>query len=159
MGDRIVVLNNGVIQQIDTPYNIYNHPKNTFVATFMGTNPMNIVEGSINNGFLTFGNITLSVSSLGIPMPNKQKLLVGVRPEHIAIKEDAAYHFNLIKFSAPITFEENLGSYKNIYFKLNEKEFCCCTSTQNTSADKEEFSINPKDLHFFDIETLEPIKI
>jgi multiple sugar transport system ATP-binding protein len=49
MGDRVVVLNQGKIQQIDTPENIYNKPSNAFVATFMGTNPMTIVEAEQHN--------------------------------------------------------------------------------------------------------------
>ncbi len=60
MGDRIVVLNDGVIQQIDTPENIYNKPANTFVATFMGANPMNIIEANVDNGFIKLGNTVIN---------------------------------------------------------------------------------------------------
>lgn len=158
MGDRIVVLNNGEIQQVDTPHNIYNHPKNTFVATFMGTNPMNIIEASAKGGFLTFGNISVGLASLPFNL-KEQKLLVGIRPEHIATSADASYHFNLIKFSAKVSFEENLGSYKNIWFKLGNAEFCSCTSPQELKGEKADFSINPRDLHFFDYVTKEPLNI
>ena len=58
---------------------------------------------------------------------------------------------------AKINFEENLGSHKNVYFRFGEGDFCVNISA-NTISDKEmNFSINPKDLYFFDIETKEPI--
>lgn len=157
MGDRIVVLNNGEIQQIDTPYNIYNHPKNTFVATFMGTNPMNLVEAKIKGNFLIFGNVSVSLDSLPFELQMYKKVLVGVRSEDIAVFDDAQYHFNLIKFGAKVQFEENLGSYKNVYFKFGESDFCVTTSCQIPNVPEMEFSINPRDLHFFDVETHEPV--
>ena len=157
MGDRIVVLNEGEIQQIDTPYNIYNHPKNTFVATFMGANPMNIIEASIHGGYLTFADIAIPLDNLPFELRMHKKLLVGIRSEDIASSTDPSYHFNIIKFSAHVQFEENLGSHKNIYFKLEETNFCVNTSSQTPKIKEMDFSINPRDLHFFDIETKEPI--
>ena len=50
-------------EQIDTPENIYNNPQNTFVATFMGTNPMNLIEAEVKNGFLVFANISIESPS------------------------------------------------------------------------------------------------
>ncbi|MBQ8475663.1 sn-glycerol-3-phosphate ABC transporter ATP-binding protein UgpC [bacterium] len=155
MGDRIVVLNNGVIQQIDTPDNIYNHPANTFVATFMGTNPMNLIEASTKGGFLKFANITLDIPH-GI---DKKKVIVGVRPEKIASSYDPDYHFNRIRFSANVNFEENLGSYKNVYFKLGKTQFCAVLEPNTPKSKTLDFAINPKDLHFFDYETKRPIDI
>lgn len=157
MGDRIVVLNNGEIQQIDTPNNIYNHPKNTFVATFMGSNPMNLIEAKIVNNFLVFGNLSISLDSLPFELQMYKKALVGVRSEDIATSSDPNYHFNLIKFVSKVQFEENLGSYKNIYFKLGDANFCATSPSQTPKAQEMGFSINPRDLHFFDIETKEPI--
>ena len=158
MGDKVVVLNNGEIQQIDTPQNIYNNPKNVFVATFMGSNPMNIVEADVKNGIITMGNIALSTDSLPFVL-NDKKVLVGFRPEDIVCEQNPLYPFNIIKFQAEVTFEENLGSYKNIYFKINNKE-CCCTADAKIPAQKTvNFSINPASLHFFDAETLEPYTI
>lgn len=47
MGSKIVVMKDGIIQQVDTPLNLYNHPVNTFVATFLGSPQMNLLEGKI----------------------------------------------------------------------------------------------------------------
>ena len=157
MGDKIVVLNNGNVQQIDTANNIYNHPQNAFVATFMGTNPMNIIEATINKGLITFGNIAISLNTMPVSIQNKEKVLLGVRSEDIISEYDPAYPFNLIKFSADITFEENLGNSKNIYFKMGEKEFCASISSKTPDVKTMCFSINPASLHFFDIETGETL--
>ena len=157
MGDRIVVLNNGVIQQIDTPHNIYNHPNNVFVATFMGANPMNIARAEIKNGIMVMGNISLSLNSMPVVIKDKESILVGVRPEDIVVEGNPLYPFNLIKFSAKVNFEENLGAYKNVYFKVGDCEFCSTVNSQIPLDSEVKFSINPRDLHFFDIETKEPL--
>ena len=157
MGDRIVVLNNGEVQQIDTPHNVYNHPKNTFVATFMGSSPMNIVEARVKDNFLVFGNLTISLDSLPFELQLYKRVLVGVRSEDIASSTNPTYHFNIIKFSTKVQFEENLGSHKNIYFKLGDADFCATVSSQTPKVEEMDFSINPRDLHFFDYETKEPI--
>src|SRR5574344_809708 len=64
MGDRIVVLDKGVIQQIDTPENIYNNPKNTFVAGFVGSPPMNFIEADYKNEALYFDKFSIPVNDL-----------------------------------------------------------------------------------------------
>ena len=158
MGDKIVVLNNGEIQQVDTPENIYNKPKNVFVATFMGANPMNIARAEVKNTIMVLGNVSLSLSMLPVVTEKKEAVLVGVRPENIVVEGSPAYPFNLIKFSAKITFEENLGAYKNVYFKLGDSEFCAVIASNIKLEPEMKFSINPKDLYFFDTETKEPLK-
>ncbi len=93
MGDRIVVMKDGFIEQIDTPIDLYNHPVNRFVAGFIGSPAMNFLEGSLRqNGSLTFreGN-----SGLSIVLSDEQKSLLsdrvnhpvtlGIRPEDISV--------------------------------------------------------------------------
>ena len=157
MGDRVVVLNEGIIQQVDTPQNIYNHPKNVFVATFMGSNPMNILAADIEENVISIGNVKISTNVLPVSL-NDKKVLVGFRPEDIVCEENPLYPFNIIKFQAKVTFEENLGSYKNIFFKINDKECCATVDTKANTKDTVNFSINPESLHFFSVKTLEPIE-
>ena len=153
MGDKIVVLNNGNIQQIGTPDDIYNHPNSVFVATFMGTNPMNIIEANINKGLVTFGNIAINIENLPFPINNREKVYIGVRPEDIICESNPLYPFNIIKFAADINFEENLGNIKNLYFKIGDKEFCSSISSKMPNLKRMNFSINPSSLYFFFIET------
>lgn len=158
MGDRIVVLNQGEIQQVDTAQNIYNKPSNTFVATFMGANPMNIFEAEIKDGFLTFATISINVNSTPLKDTTPRKLYVGVRPENIIFEKDALYTFNTIKFSTKANFEENLGSFKNIYFEMGKKEYCASIDSKYEKQETYNFSIDTNNLLFFDFETAQLIQ-
>ena len=158
MGDRIVVLNDGEIQQVDTPENIYNNPQNTFVATFMGSNPMNLIEAEVTEHALMIGNLAIGLISLPSQLSQYKKVLVGVRSEDIVASNDPSFHFNLIKFSARVRFEENLGSHKNLYFKVGNSNFCASVSSLTPRREEMEFSINPNKLHFFEYDTKEPIR-
>lgn len=157
MGDRIVVLNQGEIQQVDTAQNIYNKPSNTFVATFMGANPMNIFEAEIKDGFLTFAAISINVNSTPLKDVTPRKLYVGVRPENIIFEKDPLYTFNTIKFSTKANFEENLGSFKNIYFEMGKKEYCASIDSKYEKQESYNFSIDTNNLLFFDYKTTELI--
>ena len=70
LGDRVAVLRDGVLQQVDTPQNLYTHPANLFVAAFMGAPPMNLVEATIDGGTLKFG---------GFEIPFANGALAGLR--------------------------------------------------------------------------------
>ena len=90
MGDRICVMKDGVIQQIDTPLNIYDKPANTFVAGFIGTPPMNIFKGTLVNegGKFVFKSGPISVAlpadrNIAIESYAGKDILFGIRPEDI----------------------------------------------------------------------------
>jgi len=91
LADRIAIMRNGVIQQLDTPHAVYNNPVNLFVAGFIGSPTMNFLNGRIDGS-------TFSIDALNIPLGNykfekdgvgKLDGILGVRPEHIAVGEDA----------------------------------------------------------------------
>jgi len=99
MGDRIVVMNNGIIQQIDSPLSIYNKPANLFVAGFIGTPTMNFFEGRIAGDdapafIMSEGGPALSLPERErgrfAPHSGKQ-LTLGIRPEHITAKSHNEY--------------------------------------------------------------------
>ncbi len=100
LGDRIVVLNKGKIEQIDTPTNIYDFPKNIFVANFIGTPEINLISGEI---FKTW-NLDLKISDI-------EDTIIGVRPENLKIVNSDGSNF----FKAKIIFSENLGAHSLIY--------------------------------------------
>lgn len=93
MADRIVVLDKGVIQQIDTPINLYNNPANRFVAEFIGSPAMNFIEGSLVEGNTFVSNdadLKIKVPHSRIKMngsQNSNSASLGIRPEHILITE------------------------------------------------------------------------
>ena len=94
MADRIVVLNNGIIEQVGTPLELYRNPKNIFVAGFIGSPKMNLIKGefaSENNAYC-----------------------VGIRPEHIYITDKEGDLFGEIKMS------ESLGSDTFVHVEINK---------------------------------------
>jgi multiple sugar transport system ATP-binding protein len=81
LADRIVIMEKGAIQQIGTPDQIYNDPSNTFVANFIGSPPMNLIEGTMENG--TFRAAGIEVENL--PVRHSGAVTLGVRPEDCAV--------------------------------------------------------------------------
>ncbi|MGA1869525.1 MAG: ABC transporter ATP-binding protein [bacterium] len=120
MGDRICVMNEGSILQIDEPMKLYDHPANKFVATFIGSPPINIFKGYIisQNGSLLF-----ETEGMRVRLPNdRNKILqpyidkeieMGIRPEHIFIEEGDSPRTNQI--NAEITLVELMGNEKIIH--------------------------------------------
>ena len=84
LASRIVVLKDGYVQQIGTPAEIYDRPANTFVADFMGAPPMNLTLANVTPGGLKIGELTLAVSTDGLP----NDVVVGIRPEHLRMAGD-----------------------------------------------------------------------
>lgn len=120
MGDRIVILNDGIIQQLDTPQNIYSKPANMFVASFIGSPAMNFIKGVIdeNANFLS-GNTQLKLTNELFEFVKtknyiSKNIILGIRPEHFSVSIND--NFDL---SPQITLVEMLGSEKLIYFKIN----------------------------------------
>ena len=131
MGDRIVVLNNGIIQQVDSPEEIYNNPKNTFVAGFVGSPQMNFIEGK----------------DLGLD----ENILYGIRPEKMT-KPDGD-----IKLTVNVDISEMLGSEKIAYFNIGDRK-CSAKLEADVQIGKTlELSIKSSDLYKFDMQTGERI--
>ena len=127
MGDRIVLLNNGDIQQIDTPEQVYNNPQNTFVAGFIGSPQMNFIEGR----------------DLGLD----ENILYGIRPEKMINSEGN------IKLNVEIEISEMLGSEKIAYFSIGERRCCAKLPSEYNIEKTLEISIRQNDLYKFDKQT------
>ncbi|MEU9112193.1 sn-glycerol-3-phosphate ABC transporter ATP-binding protein UgpC [Streptomyces sp. NPDC048483] len=90
MGDRVAVLKDGLLQQIDSPRNMYDRPANLFVAGFIGSPAMNLVEVPITDGGVKFGNSVVPVNREALTAAadkGDRTVTVGVRPEHFEIVE------------------------------------------------------------------------
>lgn len=131
MGDRIVVLNNGDIQQVDTPDGIYNDPKNTFVAGFVGSPQMNFIEGK----------------ALGLD----ENILYGIRPEKMTNPNGD------IKLTVNIEISEMLGSEKIAYFNIENNKCCAKLPPETKIGQTLNLSINSADLYKFNAKTGERI--
>jgi multiple sugar transport system ATP-binding protein len=119
LGERVAVMRDGVLQQVDTPQNLYGNPANLFVAAFIGSPPMNLVEANVSDGKVAFAGFE-------IPMPHGRDLgdhrgrtlILGIRPSDL---EDAAVWSNpelpTIEVTADVT--EELGSEVNVLFSVD----------------------------------------
>ena len=92
LADRIAVMRDGVIQQLGTPAEIYHQPANLFVAGFIGSPPMNMIEGTLSgttaSPLLVVGDAKLPLDGLqlGAVVPQNQRVVLGIRPEQISLK-------------------------------------------------------------------------
>src|SRR5712691_9897102 len=93
LGDRIVVLDLGKIQQIDAPLNLYREPANRFVAGFIGSPPMNFLEGHIDDGRFVGDSLTVPLSRA----PRQGPIVLGVRPEHVSVGGTTTFTLDLVE--------------------------------------------------------------
>ena len=121
LGDRVAVLNRGVIQQVDTPAQLYNRPANTFVATFIGSPAMNFVRAQLSNGLIRFGSY-----SLELPESRRARLsrtqgdvFLGVRPEHFFDPRSASSAADDGGLPVTVELTEQLGSETLVYFRAD----------------------------------------
>ncbi len=127
MGDRICVLNNGIVQQCDTPQNIYDNPANKFVAGFIGSPSMNFLDCVLRQGVLKTDNFELRLPKKLLKQFNLSryegvKVTLGVRPEHIYDKSTAPFQTrDDIAFDATIEVIEPMGAENYFYLRINEE--------------------------------------
>ena len=162
MGDRIVVMKDGHIQQIDTPLNLYNNPANVFVGGFIGSPSMNFIEGElVHSSGLKFKELNtdnvLDVPSAKIeslrPFVGKS-IIAGVRPESAKLDPgDASAERSL--FQATIDVVEPMGNEIIIYTDTGKHRFVVRISPQSIPGPGQvlNLEIDSEKLHFFDVET------
>jgi multiple sugar transport system ATP-binding protein len=86
MADRIVVLNDGRIEQAGSPVELYACPRNRFVAGFLGAPPMNVLSGEVEDGAVRLTDGTLvPIGGRKLPLPHGTPVVLGIRPEHIEV--------------------------------------------------------------------------
>ncbi|UYP44263.1 Trehalose/maltose import ATP-binding protein MalK [Candidatus Lokiarchaeum ossiferum] len=120
MADRITILNGGYIQQVGTPSEVYNTPRNIFVAGFIGAPSMNFMRCELQGSNLVFGQNQYSINSSiveKIKTANSTDLILGIRPEHIQITPDKRQD----AFKVKIDVVEYLGANTIIEFEFKGK--------------------------------------
>jgi multiple sugar transport system ATP-binding protein len=119
LGQRVAVLRDGVLQQVDTPQRLYEHPLNLFVAAFIGSPPMNLVEAEVHGRTLRFGGLEMQLAAeTNLSGFDGDSVILGIRPSDM---EDAAVWRNqdlpTIEVRADVT--EELGSEVNVIFTID----------------------------------------
>ncbi len=171
MGDRVAVMSKGYLQQVDSPQNLYDHPKNLFVASFIGSPQMNLLEAT----FHADGN-WLDVNGQRINVPDsvmtqrpalsgydQRKVAVGMRPEHV---EDAAHVSSGDEFRGVVQVREGLGSEVILHLSVDathvgaagvetSQRFLARVDPRTAIkvGDTETLRIDTSHLHLFDLET------
>jgi multiple sugar transport system ATP-binding protein len=118
LGQRVAVLRDGILQQCDKPQNLYNHPANLFVAAFIGSPPMNLVEASVGADSVSFGSTELPIGEADLAAYRGRSVILGIRPSDL--EDFAVWHTDAlptIEVVAEVT--EELGSEVNVIFPVD----------------------------------------
>jgi len=118
LGDRVAVLCDGVLQQVDTPQMLYERPRNLFVAEFIGSPAMNLVEATIVDGDVVFGQLRVKLDPSRRPEGRESgPVILGIRPEAF---EDASFvSAELPTVDVEVVVLEELGSDAHVFFRVH----------------------------------------
>ena len=164
LGTRIVVMKDGIIQQCDTPQNLYDKPQNLFVAGFMGSPAMNFIECRVVKSgadvLLMFGS-----HSIKVPEQKAQKLLdgnylereviLGIRPEDIHDEQLFIESSPEFVIDADIKIYEMLGAEVYLYFAIDQYDITARVNSRTTArpGDIVQLAFDLSKIHIFDKET------
>jgi multiple sugar transport system ATP-binding protein len=125
LGDRVAVMRGGVLQQVGSPEDLYQRPKNLFVAGFIGSPAMNFMVAEISGGKISLPIGEVDPAQIdGLELPAEGKVVAGIRPEHFedaTIVADATKAERGLTFEAEIDMVESLGSDLYAYFHIESE--------------------------------------
>ncbi|MCK9535974.1 MAG: sn-glycerol-3-phosphate ABC transporter ATP-binding protein UgpC [Bacilli bacterium] len=171
MATRIVVMKDGYIQQVGSPKDIYDFPNNIFVGGFIGTPPMNFVEGKVtDDGYFELGNHKLGIGRLKIPADKmeymkeqkhiEKPIVLGIRPEDIfdTPVKIAEYPDSVVRVKVDVA--ELLGAETLIYAVMFGQDLVAKVNARIDihMGDDIELALDMNKCHFFDPETEQRIK-
>lgn len=156
MADKIVVLNGGRVEQIGSPLDLYDRPKNTFVAGFIGSPAMNlmgaeVVERGQDRIKVAVGDAKIDIAT-SAQVTQAQKFTVGVRPEHISLADSG--------IAARVRVVEPTGSESHVVFHTEHQEITAVFRERYElkPGDTVHLGVDPKLAHLFDAQTGERLK-
>lgn len=153
MGDRIAVIDKGVIQQIADAKTIYNEPENVFVAGFLGSPSMNFIPAKIQNDEVVAEQFSFKMNDIQKNiLNNKSEVILGIRPDNFNVENSN------VNFEVDVEINEMLGSENIIYFNIGDTKCSAKLSSEKEIGDKVTLSLNSNNLLFFDKETTKRIK-
>ncbi|MEE9118692.1 MAG: ATP-binding cassette domain-containing protein, partial [Calditrichia bacterium] len=163
MGDRITVMKDGIIQQVDSPTHLYAKPVNKFVAGFIGSPAMNFFSGElVENGTTLFKSKSFEIQIPGQLSKNLikekgKKIILGVRPEDFSMQSSEKEEYNLIE--ALVEVIEPMGSENYLYLRTDDQNFIIRTapSTNVKINDQIKLYINLENIHLFDEKSSESL--
>ena len=150
LADRLVVLNGGQIEQIGAPLDVYHCPASTFVASFIGSPAMNLVEATVDGGTLNFGDISLPVENGSLP---QGKVVVGIRPEDLRLAENGD------GFTFHVEYVEELGAQRLVHGNADGNALTASLSSELPLPEDVRLTVSPDKLHFFSADTGKRLEI
>ena len=160
LGTRIVVMKDGIVQQIDSPQMLYDHPANQFVAGFIGSPQMNFMDCKVSNGGKT---VEVGGFKLGVSADRADKLkaydgktvVLGIRPEDVHDEPDFLKKHSEATINAEIKVYELLGAEVFLYFDFAGSQMTARVNPRTTArtGDTVKFALDMEKAHFFDKET------
>jgi multiple sugar transport system ATP-binding protein len=150
MGDRIAVLKDGELQQVDTPRVLYENPANTFVASFIGSPPMNLVTVPVEDGSARLGDAKF-VMPAGF---SGSKVTMGIRPERLRPEMKG------VAVKGVVDVVEPLGATKTVIINVGGASLIASLEADVSAVDGEPITlfVEPSQVHYFDSETGEVIR-
>ncbi len=162
MGTRIVVMKDGIIQQVDSPQELYNHPVNMFVAGFIGSPQMNFCDAVIaqegNDTFVKFGTNSIKLTDAKAAKVKDyigKEVVMGIRPEDMYDDSDSLAKFSGTVCTANVDVTELMGAETYLYLVIDDINFVARVKPDTTSERNQTISIcmDPEKIHIFDKET------
>jgi multiple sugar transport system ATP-binding protein len=174
LGQRVAVLRDGLLQQVDTPQNLFHHPQNLFVAAFIGSPSMNLVDADVSGGRLTFAGNSFDLPASSPAAGYEGRVILGIRPTDF--EHSAGAEAELPRLTVTPDVVEDLGSEHHVIFTIDaprvtaeavraasdERElesglfaddravFTACVDARRTIANADvELAIDYRQLHFF----------
>ena len=148
VGQKIVVVDKSVIQQYDTPDNIYNRPANVFVAKFIGSPSMNVCEAGIVDGKIFIGGVGVAIPDRWLKIiGDRDRVHFGLRPEHVELSKGSG------DVPVQISYVENHGNRKVISYHAGPAEMMATTEPDFELGEEMYLNLPWDKMHFFDEET------
>jgi len=164
LGTRIVVMKDGIVQQIDTPQNLYDHPCNKFVAGFIGSPQMNMISADVaaegSDTVLKFADQKVVLNeNRAKALKNGgyvgKKVVLGIRPEDIHDGADALEKFAKSTFDVEVKVYEMLGASALLYFDIEDTSWVASVDAKTSArtGDKVRLAMDTEKIHIFDYDT------
>jgi multiple sugar transport system ATP-binding protein len=155
MADRIVIMKDGIAQQIGTPRDIYQNPANVFVGGFIGSPPMNFIEGKVEKGQFVSKNMVFKIPEdrQAILEYEGKPIILGVRPENFKLINEKVE--NMFRSTHIVDAIECLGADLLVYFLIDNVQMIAKTSANERihMGDSIQLSVDLDHIHFFDSQT------
>jgi multiple sugar transport system ATP-binding protein len=161
MASRIVVMKDGIVQQFDTPRNLYERPANMFVAGYIGSPAMNFFEAKLEQ---VDGQLRADCSSFSVPLTHPadsrrtrigQRMILGIRPEDIHDPHYLPQDVSVSTVEAQVTLVEFVGAELYVYFRNGDRDFMARVDSraQYRIGDRAKMALDVRKIHVFDRDT------